>query len=273
MKTLTRFLAAGMLFASAAAHAQVVTINVTGNRAVAAIDSPLLALPVDAEFSLEFENPANLTASNLGLTVQAINLTDPALLARLPSGGLVNLANALPLLIRVEPPALGGLQFSNTVRVEVHTHLLPYSATSPLRLYKAPLGGRFYDITEEIASGSVRTRGRTGDFSEFLVLVDLRPVADAAAMKYDFLAERLAGATMSSTVKAALQYELTQSRTAFAANNKPEAIAALDRFVAAINANAGTGIPNRWRSARDLDNAAGDLLGEAASLRFTLTRP
>lgn len=276
MKTFARWFGAGSLLAASllgVANAQTVSITVTGNRAVAAIDSPLLSLPVDAEFILEFDNPANLSASSLGLTVQTINLSDPTLLARLPSGGLVSPANALPLLIRVEPPALGGLQFSNTVRVEVHTHLLPYTPTSPLRLYKAPLGGRFYDITDEIAAGSVRTRGRTGDFSEFLVLVDLRPMSEAATMKYDFLEERLANASIPTTLRDSLAAELSTSRTAFEANDLANAVAALDRFVAAVTTNAGTTVPNRWRAARDLDNAAGDLLGEAASLRFTLTRP
>jgi hypothetical protein len=147
MKTFARWIVAGLLVAGSSfgvADAQTVSITVNGNRAVAAIDSPLLSLPVDAEFILEFDNPANLSASSLGLTVHPISLTDATLLARLPSGGLVNLANALPLLIRVEPPALGGLEFSNTVRVEVHTHLLPYTPTSPRRLYTPPLGGRFY---------------------------------------------------------------------------------------------------------------------------------
>jgi hypothetical protein len=44
-------------------------------------------------------------------------------------------------------------------------------------------------------------------------------------------------------------------------------------FVQHVRANAGNGIPNEWRSQRDRDNIAGDLLGYADSLAFSIDRP
>ena len=166
----------------------------------------------------------------------------------------------------------GALSFTDTVRAEIHTHLLPYTVDSPLRLYKAPLGGRFYDITDGVAPGSVRTGGRTGGFSEFIVVVDLAAPRDAAEVKYEFLAARLANPAIAAGVRAALEGDLATSRAAFDANDPAAGIAAMNAFSARIVAADPVQIPDRWRAARDLDNIAGDLLGEAAALRFLLGR-
>jgi hypothetical protein len=250
---------------SAQAWAQVV-VTVSGNQAVAQID----LLGIGADFSLTFDQPQNLSVSSLGLKANLVDPLDPALRARLPDSRL-GVPLALPLMISVEPPADGGLAFSNVVQVELHTHRLPYSASSPLRLYTAHQGGKFYDITDDIRSGSVRVRGRTGDFSDFLILVDPIPLTESADDKYAFL-EASVLAVPDAAVRGQLQSDLAASRSAFAAGNYATARTALDTFEARVRSNAGTAVPNRWRAARDLDNVAGDLLTEAGSLRYTLVR-
>lgn len=249
-----------------------IDVEITGNHVSAEINAAILPWPVDIELLIDFGDATGLSLQNLGLSARLVNPLDPALIARMPSGGLLGVPVSLPLLIRVEPPRNGTLQFTNTVGVELHTHILPFTIQTPLRIYKAPLGGQFFDITSEVASGSIRTRGRTGDFSEFLIVVDLRPSVIAAEPKLEFLEERVATAAISPAARAAIEPELAAVRAAFDLGNKANAIAALDRFTAAVQLHAGTGIPNRWRAARDLDNVAGSLLGEAATLRFSLTR-
>jgi hypothetical protein len=69
-----------------------------------------------------------------------------------------------------------------------------------------------------------------------------------------------------------LETLLAASRSAFDAADHAGARAALLDFESAVRTAAGGAVPDRWRSARDLDNIAGDLLGESASLRFTLGR-
>ncbi len=256
-------------------------IVVGGNQAVIGIDAGALPLARDAELLLSFDDAENLCAETLGASVALVNPLDPAFRARLPTGALVPLA--LPVMIRIEPPASavcpgdptpGALAFNDTVRAEVHTHLLPFTVDSPLRLYKAPLGGMFFDLTDAVLPGSVRTGGRTGGFSEFIVVIDLRPVAETIEAKYDFLAARLVNPAIAPGVVPQLQSDLAASRSAFDAADRAAAIAALDAFVQRIDAaNAAViQIPNRWRAQRDLDNIAGDLKGEAASLRFHLGR-
>jgi hypothetical protein len=153
--------------------------------------------------------------------------------------------------------------------VELHTENLVFGA-APFRLYKAPRGGQFYDITEAVLPGSVRTRGRTGDYSDFLVVVDLATDASDAAVKYDFIEARLAHPSVSSTARATLLADLAASRAAFDAGDYAGAAAALDAFDAHLAGFAGQGVPNVWRSTRDLANVAGELIAESAALRFTL---
>lgn len=253
--------------ADAKLSADTMQVTVSGNQALASID----LAGVQAELSLTFEQPENLSVAALGISARLIDPLDPQLLARLPDSQMLSIPVALPLLISVEPPTAGGLAFSNVVEVEIHTHLLPFAVDSPLRLYKAPKGGRFYDITTDIRPGSVRERGRTGGFSDFLILVDLTPSRDAAEAKYDFLDQRLLSVSHSST-RSQLQADLAASRTAFAGGNYAAANTAMAGFESRVRQSAGNTIPNGWRAQRDLDNIAGDLLSEAGSLRFNLGR-
>jgi hypothetical protein len=243
------------------------TITINGNEVSASIN----ILGIGADFALRFEQAKNLNLFSLGLSVQVINPLDPALLARLPDGDLLSIPLALPLMISVDPPAKGGLSFANAVEVELHTHLLPFAINSPLRIYKAEPGGMFYDITDDIRSGSVRARGRTGGFSDFLILVDLTPRTVAADEKYEYLEQTLLGVP-DDAVRKALQTDLAASRSAFDAGNYAGARATLILFEDRVRRHAGTAIPNRWRAQRDLDNVAGELLSEASSLRFALGR-
>lgn len=253
------------------------SVQIVANEALIGLDSAVLPLANDAELLLLFESAENLCAQTLGLSATVINPFDPAFGARLPGEALVPLA--LPLIIQIEPPANasctpggGALAFNDAVRAEIHTNLLPYTIDSPLRLYKAPLGGRFRDITDGVAPGSVRTGGRTGGFSEFLIVIDLTPPAAAAVSKYDALAARLANPAIDASVRAALERDLADSRAAFDLGNFTAAMLPLDTFTARVGAASSAQIPDRWRAQRDLDNIAGDLVGDAASLKFVIGR-
>ena len=91
---------------------------------------------------------------------------------------------------------MGGLSFRGTGRIEVHTHALVYAVGSPYRVLKAPLGGPFRDITDEVAQGSVRARGTYGGFSQFLIVADLRETGDVVDTKIAWLRARVAALPM-----------------------------------------------------------------------------
>ena len=263
-KWLTSLLPVLLCVAASEARAGV-DVAVAGNTATADITLPG---DIEAELILTFDNAQNLSAQSIGISAQLVSLTDTALLARLPSLSLTSLPSALPMLITVEPPALGGLSLTNTVRAEIHTHALPYSAGSNLRIFKAPLNGAFRDITDEVAPGSVRTRGTTGGFSQFLILADLRSTSDVIAEKLSWMRGRTAALT--TLERSPLDAYLTAAELAVDEERFADAIAELDALRARVSTRAGTYIPNTWTPTSRDANVAGDLLGGAASLKFSV---
>lgn len=222
----------------------------------------------DADLTLSFEDVQGLSLTNLGLSVHLISLTDSTLLARLPS----SVVPALPLLLRIEPPATGTLSFHGVASLELHTEDLQFTAGTPLRLFSAPLNGTFKDITADMGAGSYRARGTTGGFSEFLIVSDTRSLASVIALKFDKVEELLEEyeGDMPGSVYDDLEEILEDAHTAYTGGSTNQAIQEIDDFLELVEDHSGTDIPDVWRAARDLDNVAGYLRGAAMTLRFSL---
>lgn len=255
------------VFASGTVAAQSLPVGVTasGNHADIVIGTP--TSPV-AEVSLDFQDATGLSPASLGVSAQQVNLLDPTLLARLPDTSLTTPPGALPLLITIEPPAIGGLRFRNTGRLEIHTHAIPYAVGSSFRVLKAPLGGAFRDVTDEIAPGSVRARTTYGGFSQFLIVTDLRTSGAVIDEKLAWLRGKVAALPVAE--RGALSAFLDQAEAAVDENDFATAIDAIDAFRSRVQARAGTFIPNEWRATHDVDNQAGDLVAGANTLRFSV---
>ena len=274
-----------------AAWAQV-SVTIDGNTAVATISLDGNGTTYEADVTIVFDTPLNLSAQSLNLTVE---LVDPAQIqARLPQDQCpillgppcVTVDPSFPVMITVEPPVLpwlfasgfdnsedgsGSLSFINTYAFEVHTHDLTYTTDSPYRLFKAPLGGNFYDITNDVLEGSVRARGRGPAFSQFLVVSDVRSTCGVALGKIVELDLRILAAAISDGLRGDLLALLTKVQTLLFID-LDAAIASLDALIADIDAHAGTDIANVWRAERDLVNDAGEMNTQAKTLRFTLVR-
>lgn len=249
-----------------AAQSLPVQVTVEGNTATARIGnagSPL------AEVILDFEDASGLSAQSLGITARLVSEVDAALLARLPAGGLAQVPAAQPLLITIEPPALGGLSFRGTGRFELHTHALPYTTGSSWRVFKAPLNGAFRDTTEEIAEGSVRARSRYDGFSQFLVLADLRPTEAVVFEKISALRARTAA--LPGAERAGFDSLLDALEIAVADHQHAAAIALADDIASRARSRAAAGaLGNEWRATRDVSNQAGGLVAGASTLKFSL---
>jgi hypothetical protein len=222
-----------------------------------------------ANLAIRFENVVGLTPSNLGLSARLVNPL--SLRSRLDTG--ISLPLAFPLALRIEPPASSGLSFSGVVSVELYTHDLQYVVGSPLRLYSAPVGGRFTDITSTLGSGSIRSGGTKPDFSEFLIVVDLRPPGTVIASKYAQLTTLLSrhADSIDSELLAELNGLKNASEQSWRSRQTVAAITYLEAFADRVKAHSGTDIPDVWRSSRDVTNVAGSLRAAAATLRFSLT--
>ena len=242
-----------------------VAVDIAGNIATVRIGNPAAPL---ADLTLDFDDATGLTPAALGIGAQLVPLTDPTLLARFPAGSLTAIPSALPLMITVEPPRLGGLVQRRLVHVELHTHALPYTTASPLRLFKAQLGGSFRDITESVRPGSVRTRGTTPGWSQFVVVADLRPTQQVVAEKFAALSATLDAVAPAEA--APLRTELDACQQAVDDGRFEDASVALDSFVARVSERAGSAIPDTWRATRDTRNLAGELLSGASTLGFSI---
>ncbi len=259
-------LASVLLLAPTLASAQPIPVQVAVNGDTATINVGSSGQSL-ADITLTFDDASGLTPASLGVSAQLVNLADPQLLARLPSLD-TTLDGALPLLVTIEPPTLGGLSFERTVRVDLHTHALTYTVGSSYRLFKAPLGGAFRDITDEIAPGSVRARGTTGGFSQFLVLADVRETGTVVRQKFDWLRARINAVT--PTVRTPLLAHLDAAEDAVATADYARAIVALDAIRAHAAARAGNGLTQQWRATRDVENQAGEIISGAATLKFSV---
>ena len=242
-----------------------VSVTAAGNRAdivVGAASNPI------AEVSLDFQDATGLSAASLGASARVVDPSDPALLARLPGSTLTTLTSAFPVMLTIEPPANGGLSFRGTGRIEIHTHALPYSIGSSFRVFKAPLGGAFHDVTDEIAQGSVRARTTYGGFSQFLILVDLRSSSSVIDEKIGSLRAQIAALPVNE--RGSLNAALNQAEAAIDAADYASAIAAIDDFRSRVQDRAGQFIANEWRATRDVENQAGQLIAGVNSLGFSV---
>ena len=228
-----------------------------------------------AEFEIEFEAEGleNLTPECIGITADVLDASEIANVeGRLPQSWQTIDAD-FPVRVTVEPPVGCGLAFHNDYDVSLDTGDLVYEPFSKYRLVKAPVGGEFRYVTSSVTSGSVRSRGSSGGFSEFVMIKDSTPNYPTDCRdEYDGIATRLATAPMSPTVRRMLETDLAVSRAAYDAGNYADAIARLATFDAHCVESAGAALPNRWRSARDLDNVEGDLAGRIDNLRFMMGR-
>lgn len=227
-----------------------------------------------AEFELEFENPHNLSVACLGLDADVLDSGEIAdIESRLPSPASQSIDPAFPVRVTVEPPTACGLSFYYDVKVELETNDLVYQPYSEYRLMKAPLGGAFYGITQSVTSGSVRSRGSGGSFSEFVIVKDTAQDYNADAVQgYDTLETRLNDPTIGLTAQLTLQTDLALSRAAYNAGNYTQAISYLDLLDFHCAVLGGPALPNIWRSARDLVNAEGEVVSYTGNIKFMLGR-
>jgi hypothetical protein len=246
------------------ARGQILGATVNGNT----VSTSVWLLGLGAQLTVSFEDVTGLSLGSLGISAQLVNTYSPALLARLPAG----VVPALPLLLRIEPPAASPLAFHGIWTLDLHTENLTFYVGTPLRLYTAPIGGRFDDMTVAMGPGSYRARGTSGGFSEFLIVLDLRTVNQAIAGKLDRLDDELEeyAASMPSALAEDLASRLAAIRSDVSHGNTAAAIQKVDGFLAVVTQHSGTDIPDLWRAARDVDNVAGYLRGGAMTLRFSL---
>jgi hypothetical protein len=256
--------------APSAAQTIPVPLVIDGNQASATI-----ALPggIGADLTLTFENSVGLNPSALDAWVSLVNPLDPALLSRLPAQ--VQVPVLFPVLLRIGPSASSALSFSGVWTLALHTHNLWLDPWLPLSLYSAEDGGAFRDIMGWEGTGSYRAGGSGGNFSEFLIVIDLQAIDLVITQKFAALQALLDEHenSMPPLVAATLQTRLTQARTRYLLGDISGAIAKMASFASYTLAHSGQDIPDVWRANDpELINVAGLLRSAAGTLIFSLGR-
>ncbi|HKE48534.1 MAG TPA: DUF6689 family protein [Rhodanobacteraceae bacterium] len=293
------FVLAGALYLALAtgASAQVV-VTVDGDTAYATISlTDNNGVTYDADVTIVFDTPQNLTPQALNLTATIADVNDVN--RRLRGDGnancLLGLLNCptidpdFPIVVTVEPidfpwlfrdgfetttdafDGFNDLSFLNTYQMDIHTHDLSYVNNSPYRLYKAPVDGNFHDVTNDVLPGSVRVRGRGGAFSDFVVASDTRLPLTVSLQKILQLNARIVVAAISDGLRLDLLTLLAKVDTLILVD-VVGALAALDELIDLIDLNAGTEIANVWSAHRDVVNDAGEMTELADTLRFSMVR-
>jgi hypothetical protein len=281
-----------LLFAPPALAQVPFPLTVTGNSARATVDLPG---GFGFELTLTFEQVVGLHPAALDVTATLIDPLDPALLARLPPpppappgpGGLlggggmpvpsvpgVGIPAALPVLLRISPPAASALSFEGVYAISLYTHNLQLDPAVPLALYKAHDGGPFTDITVSEGRGSYRAGGSGGDFSEFLIVVDARPIDTVIGEKFAAIDTLLStyGPSIPPAVLDSLQQRVARARAYYQGNLLVAAIIEMRAFSRYVAAHGGAEIPSVWRANCGPDNVGGLLRSASETLRFSLDR-
>jgi hypothetical protein len=294
-----------MALASAASAQVVVTVD--GDTAHATISlTDNNGTTYDADVTIVFDTPENLTPAALNLTATII---DPAQInprlafdqygnpncyvSVIPLGTFCpTIDSAFPVMVTVEPIVLpwlftsgfdggdsgdGVFSFLNNYQLEIHTHDLAYTDRSPYRVFKAPIGGNFHDITTDTAPGSMRARGRGGAFSQFVIANDPRSNvgllgAGAVAVSTEKILEldtRILAAILSDGLRLDL-LDLLAQVNALLLIDLTGALSALDSLIDLLDVNAGTDIANVWRADHTVVNDAGEMQELAETLRFSM---
>ncbi len=253
------------------AQAQIVLPNiltVDNNRIQAKLS---LTTAIEVDLTIEFENSIGLHANNFDITAELLNPSDLLITDRLPSL-LTSATSGFPVLVSISPKADSGFGFEGVAMVELYTKALHYVPTVPFRLFTSHANGTFEDITTLTSSGSLRARGSTGQFSDFIILLDTRAPSAVISDKVSNISQTVNSnrSDISLLLQGTLDSGINDIQNALAINDDAAALTAVDSLISVVDNASGSQIPDVWLANGSVVNAKGILLTQLQTLRFSL---
>ena len=224
---------------------------------------------IEVDIKVEFDNAVGLNASNIDISAELLLPTDLSIVNRLPSS-LVTATSGFPVVISISPKPDAGFAFEGMAMVEIYTKALHFNPA--LRIFRSHANGEFEDITQLTAAGSIRSRGNTGSFSDFMILMDLRIPEDVIDTKFarveQFIADN--SSQISPVIMSALNAQLTFLQDDITNADYIAALSVVDTLIDLVESCNGDFMADVWRSSDDLVNVKGELLTKLHTLRFSL---
>ena len=224
---------------------------------------------VEVDIKIEFDNAVGLNASNIDISAELLLPTDLSVVNRLPSS-LVTATSGFPVVISISPKPNAGFAFEGMAMIELYTKALHFNPA--LRLFRSHANGQFEDITQLTAAGSIRSRGNTGSFSDFMILMDLRVPEDVIESKYARIEQFVADQSshISPVILSALNAQLNFLHDDLSGADYTAALGVVDTLIDLVENCNGDFMADVWRSSDDLVNVEGELLTQLHTLRFSL---
>lgn len=273
MNLLTRNFHCLMLFTllSSSSIAQTVSptsVTIDGNTLQAKLQVTTL---IEVDLVVEFEKSVGLIADNINISatlsdVNSINITNRI------SSSSIKAIPTFPVIISISPKADTGFAFEGLASVEIYTQSVDYNAAMPARIFRSHTNGDFEDITSMISAGSIRARGNTGSFSDFMILLDERSNADMIDDTFSQLNVLLNqhSNNISSILAITLQTSINALQQALLMSDYDTSLDVVEELIFIIENASGEQLSNVWRSSNDLVNMQGELLTRLRTLKYTL---
>lgn len=235
------------------------------------------------DLSITFDQSFVLSPDDLEITAEIVDPRDPQIRARFPDG--VQVPADFPVLIRIRTRSTSGdgaagsvgtpkqQAFSGAFEIELDTDALAARSGSPLRLFKAPDGGAFEDITKSLGLGSFRVGGAGGSFSDVMVAGDERDIETIISAKVQRLGDLSADPMGQVEPEAEEQLDelIDDLQEDVDSGMLEDAVDTLEELEDVIEDLAGQeDLPSVWRSDREDLNLAGEMLSTSQSLRFAI---
>jgi hypothetical protein len=245
-----------------------VSVTVDGNTLQAKLS---VNQAIEIDLSLEFENSVGLSASNIDISATLVDINDPGVMSRLSSTN-ISVIPSFPVIVSVTPKSDAGFSFEGLASIEIYTKAVDYNSSMPARMFRSHANGAFEDITSMVSAGSIRSRGNTGSFSDFMILLDERNDEDMIADKVAQISQLLSqhSGLSSLALASTMQSGLDAINSALLLVNYSTTLESVENMIGLVESANSENISTVWRSSNDLVNLQGELLTHLKALRYAL---
>ncbi|AGH43369.1 DUF6689 family protein [Paraglaciecola psychrophila] len=226
---------------------------------------------IELDLVVEFERSIGLSANNIEISASLIDVNSSSVTNRFNVDDIKAIPS-FPVLISISPKANSGFGFEGLASVEIYTRSIDYNAAMPARLFRSHDNGNFENITSMVSAGSIRARGNTGSFSDFMILLDERSNIDMIDDTFSQLSQLFNqhGDKVSLILATSIQASINNLQHALLMADFATALEVTESLIFITENATGDQMSNVWRSSGDVTNMQGELLTRLKTLRYSL---